>query len=109
MTLRKIVPPEFDLRRRIQAVIVEDARTGMGPEETADAILAIIDQARRKMCNDSDCVRRRPHSLIDSHLWKHVAQPPFTIRLPFSPIWHCFSCGRRLAHRIHEAREEVHA
>jgi hypothetical protein len=103
--LRKIVPPGFDLRLKISAAIVKDAEDGIGPEETADAIIAIVDQAMRTRCADDACVGRRGHSVLGPHLWKHNPQPPFEHFLLRG--WLCLSCGRRLAHRIHNGGVRV--
>jgi hypothetical protein len=86
-----------DPRQRISQVLAHYGVTVQG--DLTDDILREIDQMRGLRCADQDCVRRRRHSLLGPHLWRHAASAPFTRSVSG---WLCFTCGRREHNRIHQ-------
>jgi hypothetical protein len=80
-----------DLRTRLTAIV--------GPEAT-DRVIELLDEEAAQRCRDTDCVRRRPHSRLAPHLWRHPVGAPI--------VWglfgrRCFNCGHYVWRRIHRA------
>lgn len=89
-----------DVRERI---LRTDPRVRAGGPELAEVILHEVERMRDERCADPDCVRRRRHSLLGPHAWKHEPEAPLT---RVRGLWLCFSCGHRERHRVHRPRQE---
>ncbi len=100
MVVRKIARDGSWLRQAIINVIERDRSLSAASADTADAVLAVIDEAKRTPCTDGDCARVRRHRVIDEHLWRHDPQPPLARIYRFG-CWRCFTCAHRLGHRVH--------
>lgn len=80
---------EPSLRDRLTAIVGTDK---------VERVIDLLDEEAVTRCRDDDCVRRRAHSRLDRHLWRHTAGAPLTRGL-FG--WLCFNCGRSTWRRIH--------
>jgi hypothetical protein len=78
---------------------LRDRIVGIAGPDIADRIIAVLDEEAVTPCRDADCVRRRRHSRIDRHLWRHEANAPLS-RWLFG--WRCFTCGRSTWRHIHK-------
>jgi hypothetical protein len=94
MTLTPIPP----LDEQIAAILTRGRLFLRIPAESVETvtaeILRAVEDERDRPCLDPDCTRRRPHSRLGPHAWRHEAGPPFSL---------CFLCGHRKRHRIHRA------
>lgn len=78
---------------------ITDRITSIVGEHNAERIISILDEEAATPCRDVDCMRRRPHSRLSPHLWRHAPNPPLTRSL-FG--WRCFTCGKATWRRIHK-------
>lgn len=81
--------PEPSIRTRLAAIVGTDK---------AERVIAVLEEEAATPCRDTDCVRRRPHSRLAPHAWRHRAGDPRTWGL-FG--WRCFNCGHYVWRRIH--------
>ena len=84
-----------DIRTRITRIV---------GERLAEQIINVLEEESVTPCTDPDCVRRRRHSRLDRHLWRHACGAPRTRGLLG---WRCFNCGQSSWRRIHRTRKDT--
>lgn len=82
---------------------IRDRITAVVGSEKARQVIDILDEELLTRCRDADCIRRRPHSRLAQHLWRHVPVAPLSPGL-FGR--RCFTCGRPTWRRIHKPRRQ---